>query len=111
MWDLQGHDGKDHRGWERQARGKDGWRGEDARSRLGLMAYAGDVHAEFSRKGVNVDGDEGDKCGWFCEGRVVDGEQMRREDRRGAVEDGEFMSFREVICARGRGLCDVQCVA
>ena len=36
---------------------------------------------------------------------------MRREDRRGAVEDGEFMRFREVICARGRGLCDVQCVA
>jgi hypothetical protein len=77
---------------------------------LGL-AYASDVHAEFSRKGVDVDGDECDKRGWFCGGRVVDGEQVCREDGRGAVEDSKFMRFREVICARGRGLCDVQCVA
>jgi hypothetical protein len=75
------------------------------------MAYASDVHAEFSRKDVDVDGDECDKCSRFCEGRVVDGKQMRREDRRGAVEDGEFMRFREVKCARGRSFCDVQCEA
>ena len=111
MWNLQGHDGKGHRDRERQASVEDSWGGENARRRVGLMAYASNVRAEFSRKGLDVDRDESDGCSWFCEGRVMDGKQMRGEDEGGAVEDGKFMRFREVICARRRGLCNVQCVA
>jgi len=63
------------------------------------MTRASDVGTNFSREGVNVDGDEGEGRVWVCEARVVDGEDVGGEDRGGTVEDGEFVRFREVIRA------------
>ncbi len=118
--DLQGHDRERHCGGERQGGehhgGGDGrgGRGEDARrgARMVLvLARAGEVRAELAGEGVDVDRDEGEGHGGACEGRVVDGEEVRGEDGGGAIEDGEVVHFREVVRARGRGVCDVQCVA
>jgi hypothetical protein len=41
----------------------------------------------------------------------VNGEEVGGKDGRGAVEDGELVSFREMTRAARRGLCDVECVA
>jgi len=51
------------------------------------MTRASDVGTEFSRGGVDVDGDEGDGGVWVCEARVVDGEDVGGEDR------GVFATF------------------
>jgi hypothetical protein len=41
----------------------------------------------------------------------VNGEEVGGKDGRGAIEDSELVSFREVTRGRRRGLCDVECVA
>lgn len=76
-----------------------------------VVARTSDVRAEFAGKGVNADGDENEGRVWVRERRVVNGEEMRGKGGRGAIEDGELVSFRETTRARRRGLCDVECVA
>lgn len=75
------------------------------------MARVGDIRAEFAREGINVDGDKCKWSVWVRERRIVNGEEVGGKDGRGAIEDGEMVSFRETTRAARCGLCDVECVA
>jgi len=77
-----------------------------------VMARTGDVRGgEFVGKRVGVYGDEGEGHVWVRERHVVNGEEVGREDGGGAVENSEFVGFREMTRTGGRGLCNVHCVA
>lgn len=76
-----------------------------------VVARIRDIRAEFEGESVDVDGDECKWRVWIRERRIVNGEEVGGKDGRGAVEDGELVSFRETTRAARRGLCDIDCVA
>jgi hypothetical protein len=80
-------------------------------TRCWIVARVRDIRAEFAGEGIDVDGNECKWRGWVRERRVVNGEEVGRKDGRGAIEDRELVSFREMTGAARRGLCDVECVA
>jgi len=76
-----------------------------------VVARVRDIRAEFAGEGIDVDGDEYKCRVWVRKRCVVNGEEVGGKDERGAIEDGELVSFRETTRAARRGLCDVECVA
>lgn len=76
-----------------------------------VMARVGDIRAEFAGEGIDVDGNKCKWRVWVRERGIVNGEEVGGKDGRGAIEDGELVSFRETTRAARRGLCDVECVA
>jgi hypothetical protein len=80
-------------------------------TRRWVVARVRDIRAEFEGEGVDVDRDECKWRIWVRERHIVNGEDVGGKDGRGAVEDGELVSFRETTRAARRGLCDIDCVA
>jgi len=80
-------------------------------TRRRVVARVRDIRAEFVGEGINVDGDECKWRAWVRERLVVNGEEVGGKDGRGAIENGELVSFRETTRAARRGLCDIECVA
>ncbi len=80
-------------------------------TRRWVVARVRNIRAKFAGEGIDVDGDERKWGVWVQERRVVNGEEVGGKDGRGAIEDGELVSFREMTRAARHGLCDIECVA
>ena len=80
-------------------------------TRCWVVARIRDIRAEFKGKRIDVYGYECKWCVWVREWSVVNGEEVGGKDGRGAIENGELVSFRETTRAARRGLCDIECVA